>query len=134
MPLHQTCQLKLRNLVGTTNDTLSLQDTCLLVGPVRLHCYVAAAATNMYSGLVLLLQTPLLLKHSYWLSDVQDGCLLDRCHSSNMPADFLPLIQYACRSFTTHSCMLAGVVYLYLPHLRVWCLTFSRACWCGASL
>ena len=76
----------------------------------------------------------LLFKHAYRWCDVQDGCLLDCCHSINMPADLLPLNQYACRSFTTHSCMFAGVVYLYLPYLRVWCLTISRACCCGASL
>ena len=140
MPLHQTCQLKLWNL--------SRQDYCYVVnarympaGPVRLRCYVAAAATNMYSGLVYLPQTPLLFKHAYWLSDVQDGCLLDRCHSINMPADLLSLNQYACQSFTTqavclsifyhsflHACVV--VVYLYLPYLRVWCLTVSLACWC----
>ena len=31
-------------------------------------CYVAAAATYMPAGLVLLSQTPLLFKHAYWLS------------------------------------------------------------------
>ena len=44
--------------------------------------------------------------------------------------------QPSCRSFVTLSCMSAGVVLLYLSllYLLVWCLTFSRACWCDASL
>ena len=51
MPLHQTCQLKLWNF--------SRQDYCYVVnatymhaGPVPIYGYVAAAATNMSSGLV----------------------------------------------------------------------------------
>ena len=124
-------------------------------GLVRLHCFVAAAATNMYSGLVKLPQTPLLFKHAYWLCDGQDGCLLDRCHSINMPADLLPLNQYACRSFTTQSICLPIFYHSIsmpadlLPLIPAWllllcisfcytcvygCLTISRACWCGASL
>ena len=43
--------------------TLSIQHTCHVES-----CYVAAAATYMPAGLVLLSQTPLLFKHAYWLS------------------------------------------------------------------
>ena len=94
-------------------------------------------------------------KHAYWLSDVQDGCLLDRCHSINMPADLLPLNQYACRSFTTQSVCLpifyhsflhacwccvslfaipACMVSHYQPCLLVWSLAIGHAFWCNASL
>ena len=41
---------------------LVIQHTC------RVESYVAAAATYMPAGLVLLSQTPLLFKHAYWLS------------------------------------------------------------------
>ena len=43
--------------------TLSIQHTCRVES-----CYVAAAATYMPVGLVLLSPTPLLFKHAYWLS------------------------------------------------------------------
>ena len=33
----------------------------------------------------------ILFKYAYGLSAVQDGCLLDRCHSISMPANLLPL-------------------------------------------
>ena len=92
-------------------------------GPVRLHCYVAAAATNMYSGLVLLPQTPLLFKHAYWLCGVQEGCLLDRCHSINMPADLLPRYQYACHLLP------------FIPAcLLVLCISICHTCVYGVSL
>ena len=40
-----------------------MQHTCRVES-----CDVAAAATYMPAGLVLLSQTPLLFKHAYWLS------------------------------------------------------------------
>ena len=43
--------------------TLSIQHVCHVES-----CNVAAAATCMPAGLVLLSQTPLLFEHAYWLS------------------------------------------------------------------
>ena len=127
--------------------------TDMPAGPVRLHCYVAAAATNMYSGLVYLPQTPLLSKHAYWLSDVQDGCLLDLCHSISllifnhsisMPADLLPLIHACLLVFcisiyhtfvyvVSLSAVPADVEPHYRPCLLVWCLIISHTFWCVVS-
>ena len=89
--------------------------------------------------------TPLVFKHAYWFSDVQDGCLLDRCHSINMPADLLPLNQYACRFFYhsfLHACWCCVSLFAipecmvshYQPCLLVWSLTIGHAFWCDASL
>ena len=123
--------------------TLSIQHTCRVES-----CYIAAAATNMPGGLVLLSQTPLLFKHAYcWV----DGCLLDCGHSISMPADLLSLniacllavcfsICYACWSGVSLSAVPAGMVSHYQPCLLAWCfiighaLTISLACWCCASL
>ena len=79
-------------------------------------------------------------KYVFWTSVTSSNtaavqtCLLVKCCARWVLAGPLLLNQYACRSFTTQSCMLAGVVYLYLPYLLVWCLTISRAYWCDASL
>ena len=99
----------------------SLQHTCSVES-----CYIAAAATYMPAGLVLLLHvpTPLLFKHAYWLSAA----------ARSMLAGLWPLNQHACWPFVTQYCMSAGSALLYLLYLLVWCLTISRACWRGASL
>ena len=49
-------------------------------------CYVAAAATYMSAGLVLLSPTPLLFKQAYWLSAAERW----------MFAGLWPLNQHAC--------------------------------------
>ena len=116
-PYIRHTNLHCETLVGKTIATLSMQHTCLLV-----QCHsmaVAAAATNMSSGLVL-------LPHN---TAAVQACLLVECSARWVLAGPLSLNQHACRSFTTQSCMSAGVVLLY-----VWCLIISRACWCGASL
>ena len=61
--------------------TLSIQHTCSVES-----CYVAAAATYMPAGLVLLSPTPLLFKHVYRLSAVARWIL----------AGLWPLNQHAC--------------------------------------
>ena len=76
----------------------------------------------MPAGLVLL--SPLLFKHAYWLSAAARWML----------AGLWPLNQHACWPFVTLYCMSAGVVLLYLLYLLIWCLTISRACWYGISL
>ena len=83
----------------------------------------------MLAGLVYLLpQTPLLVSvAARWM------------HAGLLPHN------HACRSFTTQSCMWAGVVFLYLPYLPnvvshyqlcllMWCLFKGHAFWRGASL
>ena len=88
---------------------------------------------------------------------LQDGCLLDRCHSISMSANLLPLnltcLLVLCFSIC-HNCWYgisllvvpAGVVPHYwpfnssvVPHyqpclLLVCCLTIGHAFWCGASV
>ena len=49
-------------------------------------CYIAAAATYMPVGLVLMSTTPLLFKHAYWLSAAARWRL----------AGLWPLNQHAC--------------------------------------
>ena len=61
--------------------TLSIQHKCRVDS-----CYVAAAATYMPAGLVLLSQIPLLFKHAYWLSTAARWIL----------AGLWPLNQQAC--------------------------------------
>ena len=78
----------------------------------------------MSAGLVLLPQTSLLLKHAFWLSAAARWVL----------AGQLPLSQHAVQAFEIQSCISAGIVLLFLSYLLVWCLTISRACWCGVSL
>ena len=60
---------------------MSIQHTCRVES-----CYVAAAATYMPAGLVLLSQTPLLFEHAYWLSTA----------ANRMLAGLWPLDQCAC--------------------------------------
>ena len=115
MLLLQTCQLTL----SAKTATLQIQHTCQVES-----CYVAAAATYMSAGLVLLSPTPLLFKQACWLSAAARWML----------AGLWPLYQHACWSFVTQYCMSAGGVLLYLLYLLVWCLTISRACWYGVSL
>ena len=113
MPLHQTCQLKLWNLIR--------QDYCYVVnarymppGPVRLHCYVAAAATNNYV---------------FWPSVTSTNttavqtCLIVEWYERWVLAGQLLFNQYACRSFTTQS--------VCLP---IFYHSFLHACWCCVSL
>ena len=90
-----------------------------------------------------------------WTVTTQSICLPIFYHSISMPADLLPLNQYACRSFTTqsvclpifyhsflHSCWCcvslftipACMVSHYQPFLLVWSLTIGHAFWCDASL
>ena len=78
----------------------------------------------MSVGLVLLLQTPLLFKHAYWLSSAARWML----------TGLWPLNQHVCWRFVTQYCMSGSVVLLYLLYLLVWCLTISRVCWYGVSL
>ena len=52
-----------RETLSAMTATLPIQHTYRVES-----CYVTAAATFMSVGLVLLLQTPLLFKHAYWLS------------------------------------------------------------------
>ena len=70
---------------------------------------------------------------------VQTCLLVEYC--CKMDACWTVVTQSACLPiFSIQSCMSAGVVLLYLPHLLVWFLTISRTCWCdhafwcGASL
>ena len=139
MPLLQTCQLKLWNFSG--QDYCNVDNARYMpAGPVRLHCYVAAAAT----------------KYVFWSSVTSinttavQTCLLVEWCARWVLAGPLPLNQYACQSFTTqpvclpifyHSISMPAdllplipACLLYLPYLRVWCLTISHAWWCGASL
>ena len=111
---NQTCET-----LSAKTATLSIQHTCRVES-----CYVAAAATYMPSGLMLLSQTPLLFEHAYWLSAA----------ANRMLAGLLPFNQHACRSFFTQYCMSPGVELLYLLYLLVWCLTISCVCWYGVSL
>ena len=141
-----------RETLSAKTATLSIQHTCRVES-----CYVAAAATYMPSGLMLLSQTLLLFEfeHAYWLSAAANqmlagllpfnqhacrffhsilhvswrGCLLDW-----MLAGLLPFNQHACNSFFTQYCMSPGVELLFLLYLLVWCLTISRVCWYGVSL
>ena len=69
------------NTLSAKTATLSIQHTCRVES-----CYVAAAATYMPSGLVLLSQTPLLFEHAYWLSAA----------ANRMLAGLWPLNQHAC--------------------------------------
>ena len=68
-------------IVLAKTATLSIQHTCR-----EESCYVAATATYMPAGLVLLSQTPLLFKHAYWFSTAARWmlaglwCLLTFCH------------------------------------------------------
>ena len=106
--------------------SLQLQHICLLaLCNNHKHC----CCSNMPTGWVLL----------------QDGCLLDRCHSISMPADLLPLnlacllllrfsICHTCWYGVSLSAMPAGVVPHYRTFLLVQCLTISHACWWCASL
>ena len=75
---------------------------------------------------------------------LQDGCMLDRCHSI-MPANLLPLnpvcllmlcfsIFHTCWHGASLSAVPDGVVCHYRPYLLVRCLTISRAYCCGATL
>ena len=87
-------------------------------------CYIAAAATYIPAGLVLLSPTPLLFKHAYWLSAAARWML----------AGLWQLNQHACWPFVTQYCMSASGVLLYLLYLLVWSLTISHSCWYGVSL
>ena len=99
-----TNTVKLYKSVRTA--TLSIQHTCRVES-----CYVAAAATYMPAGLVLLSQTPLLFKHAYRLSTAARW----------IHAGLKTLNQHACWPFVTQYYMSAGIVllYLYLLYLLV---------------
>ena len=116
--LHQPCQLTVWNFIS--------QD-CYIVNTTYMQCrdlLIAAAATYMPAGLVLLSTTPLLFKHAYWL----------RTAARWMLAGLWPLNQHACWPLVTQYCMSAGIVLLYLLFLLIWCLSTSPACWYGISL
>ena len=84
-----------------------------------------------------LLNISLQLQHLYLLAKC--NCYKHSC-CSNMPTcwvllqDRRLLGRWYSISIATQSCMFTGVVVIYLPYLLVWCLSISRACWCGASL
>ena len=113
-------------------------------GPVRLHCYIAAAATNVFWTSVTSTNT----------TAVQTCLLVVRC-ARWVLAGPLPLNQYACRSLTTQSVCLLIFYHSFLhacwcsvslfaipacmvshnqPCLLVWSLTIAHAFWCDASL
>ena len=113
--LHQTCQLTLCNPIRHACVNL----TYMLAGPVPHHverCLICRCSCNKYTcwPSATATQAPLLFKHAYWLSAAARVLLVGPL-----------LFNHACRSFATQSCMPTGV-------MLVWCLTISRACWCGA--
>ena len=157
MPLHQTCQLTLWNFIR--QDWYIVNTTHMPAGLVPLHvesCYVAACwpsatpcrellyrciyniyvcwpqhrcCSNIPTGWVLL----------------QDGCLLDCCHSISMPVDRLSLniacllvmccsICYTFWLGVSPSAVPADMVSHYQPCLLVWCLIIGHAFWFGISL
>ena len=85
--------------------TLSIQNTCCVES-----CYVAVAATYMPTSLVSLPQTPLLFKHTFWLSAAARWVL----------AGQLPL----CQAFAIQCC------------ISVWLFRISscHTYWYGVSL
>ena len=106
IPIHQTCQLTVWNFIW--------QD-CRLV-----DCYsrelLRCCSCNIY----------VCWRSVFTATNTAAAqiCLLVECCCK----------MDACWAFATQSCMLAGVVLLYLSCLLVWCLTISHACWCDASL
>ena len=111
--------------------TLSIQNTCCVES-----CYVVAAATYMPTSLVSLPTTPLLFKHTFWLSVLLlDGYLLDSCHSlSACLSSFCPSILHLCWLCASLATIPTGMVSHYQPCLVLLCLTISHACWCGVSI
>ena len=73
----QICLLVKCHSVLRAAMPLQLQQICLLA---KCNCHTHRCCSNMPTGGMLL----------------QDGCLLDRCHSVSMPADLMPL-NPACR-------------------------------------
>ena len=93
----------------------SYYDICMLA---LCHWHKHRSCSNMPTGWVFL----------------QDGCLLDRCHSISMPGDLLPL-NSACLLLVRFSiCIPAGMMSHCQPCFLVWCLTIGHAFLCGASL
>ena len=120
--------------------TLSIKHTCRVES-----CYIAAAATYMPAGLVLLSQIPLMFKHAYWLSVAVRSMLARLWPLNHMPADLLPLniafllalcfsICYTCWYGVSLSAVSAGMGSHFQPYLLVWCFILGHVSSFGTSL
>ena len=113
--------------------TLSIQNTCCVES-----CYVTVAATYMPTSLVSLPQTPLLFKHTSWLSAAARWILAGQLPLCKLlPFNVAFLLALCISSCHTHwysvslSAVHAGIVSHYQPCLLVWCLNIGCACSCG---
>ena len=109
--------------------TLSVENACCVES-----CYVAAAATYMPAGLGTLDNHRCCSSIRSGGVLLQDGYLLDRCHSVSMPVELLSFMLHLCWLCASLAAILACMVSHYQPCLLVWCLTIGHACSCGASL
>ena len=113
IPLNQTCQLTLYCMhcyIFNTKYMRCRQLLCCCICNIY-ACWSSVTATNTAA-----VQTCLLYE-SCWNMDT---CWTVATQSICMPADLLPL-----------SILPLSILPLIL---RVWCLTISRACWCGVLL
>ena len=106
---------------AVTEQNCLFSDMCTIHVPHNQTCLMVNMSADLVGMMAALLVWCKLNRYAHWLVLLQDGYLLDRCHSIIMPM-FCNSILHVCWRCASLSALSVGMVSHYQPCLLVWCL------------